>query len=86
MPEAAPTHPPAAVPGLTAEDLTPCDKVGIRPQLVNVKERRLALDFVVEKAEASLHVLNAISPAFTASFAFAAYLADRCGERDNSRS
>jgi (S)-2-hydroxyglutarate dehydrogenase len=65
------------VPALKDEDLTPCGKVGIRPQLVNLKERKLELDFVVERDAISMHVLNAISPAFTSSLAFAEYLADR---------
>ncbi|MEI7456638.1 MAG: L-2-hydroxyglutarate oxidase [Nitrosomonadales bacterium] len=52
-------------------------KVGIRPQLVNTREGRLEMDFVVERGRHSVHVLNAISPAFTSSFAFAAYIVDQ---------
>jgi len=51
-------------------------KVGIRPQLVNTREGRLEMDFVVERGSHSVHVLNAISPAFTSAFAFAAYIVD----------
>jgi L-2-hydroxyglutarate oxidase len=64
------------VPSVTSDDLIPCDKVGIRPQLVNVREKRLEMDFVVEETPHSIHVLNAISPAFTSSFAFAEWLVD----------
>lgn len=46
-------------------------KVGIRPQLVNTKTNKLEMDYKLEKTDNSLHVLNAISPAFTCSFAFA---------------
>jgi len=50
---------------------------GIRAQLVDVNEGRLVMDFVVESDEKSLHVLNAVSPAFTCSMPFAAWLADQ---------
>lgn len=63
--------------GLTPEDVVPSDKVGIRPQLVDVRANRLVSDFVPEEGPRELHVLGAISPAFTASMAFAPWLADR---------
>ena len=50
---------------------------GIRAQLVDVNEGRLVMDFVVESDEKSLHVLNAVSPAFTCSMPFAAWLANQ---------
>lgn len=56
---------------LEPEWVKPTPKVGIRPQLVNTREGRLEMDFVVERGKHSVHVLNAISPAFTSSFAFA---------------
>ncbi len=65
------------VPEVRAADLLPSNKVGIRPQLVNLRERRLEMDFVLERTRHSLHVLNAISPAFTSSFAFAEMIVDR---------
>ncbi|NOU60745.1 L-2-hydroxyglutarate oxidase [Marinifilum caeruleilacunae] len=49
-------------------------KPGIRAQLLNTKTLKLEMDFIVEKDEHSLHILNAVSPAFTCSFAFASYL------------
>lgn len=52
-------------------------KVGIRPQLVNMREGRLEMDFVVERGRHSIHVLNAISPAFSSAFAFAKYLVEQ---------
>ncbi|MGK7344291.1 MAG: L-2-hydroxyglutarate oxidase [Candidatus Nitrospinota bacterium M3_3B_026] len=64
------------MPSITAEDLIRSDKVGIRPQLVNVREKRLELDYVVERADRSTHVLNAISPAFTSSLAFAEFIVE----------
>lgn len=62
---------------LTADDLVSCDKVGIRPQLVNVKKKSLEMDYIIEQTPSSLHVLNAISPAFTSSLAFAEWIVDR---------
>lgn len=65
------------MPELTCDDLIPCDKVGIRPQLINVREKRLEMDYVIEKSPDSLHVLNAISPAFTSSLAFAEWIVNQ---------
>lgn len=65
------------MPELTYDDLVPSDKVGIRPQLINVREKKLEMDYVIEKTVSSLHVLNAISPAFTSSFAFAELIVDQ---------
>lgn len=62
--------------GLKPEDVAPSSKVGIRPQLVDMESGHLVMDFLVERGEAELHVLNAISPAFTSSMAFASRLAD----------
>ena len=62
---------------VTSADLVPCNKVGIRPQLVNVREMKLEMDYIIQQTPESLHVLNAISPAFTSSFAFAEMLVDR---------
>ncbi|NPA10786.1 MAG: FAD-dependent oxidoreductase [Epsilonproteobacteria bacterium] len=47
---------------------------GIRAQLLDVNENRLIMDFLVEKTDNQIHILNAVSPAFTASFAFAEYI------------
>ena len=66
----------ALVPSLRSGDLVDCDKVGIRPQLINVRLRKLEMDYVLERTPDSLHVLNAISPAFTSAFAFANHIAD----------
>ncbi len=52
---------------------------GIRAQLVDITNGKLEMDFVVEGDNRSLHVLNAVSPAFTAALPFAAYVSDRVG-------
>lgn len=64
------------VPELKAQDMVPTSKAGIRPQLVNTRTRRLEMDYILERTEDSVHVLNAISPAFTSGFAFAELIVD----------
>lgn len=59
------------LPSITASDMVPTAKSGIRPQLVNLREGKLAMDYIFQHTDRSTHVLNAISPAFTSSFAFA---------------
>ena len=67
------------LPSLSAEDMVPTAKAGIRPQLVNTHTRKLEMDYILAQTENSLHVLNAISPAFTSSFAFAELILDKSG-------
>lgn len=55
-------------------------KTGIRAQLIHLETRRLEMDFVLEGDQRSLHVLNAVSPAWTCSFPFAAHVCDRIQE------
>ena len=59
------------VPTLKSEDVEISSKIGIRSQLFNHSKNLLENDFIYRKAESSLHILNAISPAFTASFELA---------------
>ena len=49
---------------------------GIRAQLLNTNTLELVQDFVVEGDENSVHVLNAVSPAFTSSIPFASWVVD----------
>ncbi len=51
-------------------------KPGIRAQLLNKKTKELVMDFVVEGNDKNIHVLNAVSPAFTGSFPFAKWVVD----------
>ncbi|HQR04683.1 MAG: L-2-hydroxyglutarate oxidase [Proteobacteria bacterium] len=66
----------AILPRLRPADLIPTGKVGIRAQMLDRVSGRLVNDFLVESGEASTHVLNAISPAFTSSFPFARFIVD----------
>ena len=50
---------------------------GIRAQLLNIRERKLEMDFRFEGDEKSFHVLNAVSPAFTGAFPFSRHAVDQ---------
>jgi len=49
---------------------------GIRAQLLDTRTRSLVMDFKLEGDDRSMHVLNAVSPAFTCSFPFATHVVD----------
>lgn len=49
-------------------------KPGIRAQLLNLENNELVMDFVIEGDKDSVHVLNAVSPAWTCSFPFSKFI------------
>ena len=49
---------------------------GIRAQLLDTRTLELVQDFVVEGDEGSVHVLNAVSPAFTCALSFGEWVVD----------
>lgn len=49
-------------------------KPGIRAQLLNTDTMALAQDFIIEGDQDSIHILNAVSPAWTSSMPFARYV------------
>ena len=55
---------------------TEWSRPGIRAQLLNMRTLELVQDFVVEGDQHTIHVLNAVSPAFTSSFPFARWVVD----------
>lgn len=59
------------IPAIKEVDITTSSKVGIRAQLFNMKTKSLENDFICVNGDSSTHVLNAVSPAFTASFSLA---------------
>ena len=65
------------IPSIDSRDLKISTKVGIRPQLFNKNTQKLENDFLTVRGQNSTHVLNAISPAFTASFALADLIIDQ---------
>jgi L-2-hydroxyglutarate oxidase LhgO len=56
-------------------------KPGIRAQLIDRKERRMLMDFRLEGDHRSLHILNAVSPAFTCALPFAEFVLDQAEDR-----
>ena len=64
------------IPKLNRSHLERSSKVGIRAQLFNLTTNKIVKDFLCLKGEKSLHIISAISPAFTASFSFADLVID----------
>lgn len=50
---------------------------GIRAQLLDIKNRKLEMDFVIEGDVHSTHLLNAVSPGWTCAIPFARYAVDQ---------
>jgi len=50
---------------------------GIRAQLLDIRSRKLEMDFVIQGDERSTHLLNAVSPGWTCSLPFASFVVDR---------
>ena len=66
----------AIIPKIEMIHIERSSKVGIRPQLYDKNNRKLVQDFVMLDGPSSTHVVNAVSPAFTASFELADYILD----------
>lgn len=56
-------------------------KPGIRAQLLNIKSRKLEMDFVLEGDKRSFHILNAVSPGFTCCLPFSRFVCDAIGSK-----
>jgi len=63
--------------GVETRNFTRWGEPGVRAQLVDVEERDLVMDFLVQGDARSTHVLNAVSPGFTCALPFAEMVADR---------
>jgi L-2-hydroxyglutarate oxidase LhgO len=61
----------ALVPSVDPKDFKQRGKPGIRAQLLDIKNKKLEMDFVVRGDENSTHLLNAVSPAWTSALAMA---------------
>ncbi len=66
----------ALLQGVEATRYTTWRRPGIRAQLLDIRARRLVMDFVFEGDARSFHVLNAVSPGFTCSLPFADHVSD----------
>jgi L-2-hydroxyglutarate oxidase LhgO len=62
------------VPSVDPKDFKERGKPGIRAQLLDLKNKKLEMDFVVRGDENSTHLLNAVSPAWTSALAMANYV------------
>lgn len=67
------------VPGLSYSMVARYPLVGIRPQVFDRRSGELVSDFVVLESTNAVHILNAVSPAFTSSLAFARHVVKRMG-------
>ena len=63
--------------GVKVQNFMKWGNPGIRAQLVHLPSNKLEMDFVIKKSSRSIHVLNAVSPAFTCSFPFSKLVCDR---------
>ena len=64
--------------GVKAEQLEQSrQRVGIRSQIFDPASQHLVNDFVIVDQGRTIHILNAISPAFSASFAFADHILEQ---------
>ena len=64
----------ALVPSIRSQDFRERGNPGIRAQLLDVKNKKLEMDFVVRGDENSTHLLNAVSPAWTSALAMAEHV------------
>ena len=62
--------------GIRPEHFRKWGKPGIRAQLLNHRNMKLEMDFVVEGDARSTHVLNAVSPGWTCAFPFARHVVE----------
>ncbi len=67
----------ALLEGVKLENYRTWGRPGIRAQLYDHQDKKLVMDFMIEGNQEGLHVLNAISPAWTASMPFAEYVVDQ---------
>jgi L-2-hydroxyglutarate oxidase LhgO len=65
------------VPSINPQDFTERGRPGIRAQLLDVKNKKLEMDFVVRGDENSTHLLNAVSPAWTSALAMAKHVCQK---------
>ena len=66
----------AMVHDIDVKGFTDWGKPGIRAQLLDRTTDELVMDFIIEGDRDSVHVLNAVSPAFTCAFPFAKHVVE----------
>ena len=65
------------IPSINVSDIVRSSKVGIRAQAFNCSTETLVDDFICLSNERSTHVINSVSPAFTASFSLGELIIER---------
>ena len=50
---------------------------GIRPQIINRISYEFINDFIYEEINGNIHIINAVSPAFTSCFSLAEFIIDK---------
>jgi len=65
--------------GVSPDNYRHWGRTGIRAQLLDIRTRKLIMDFLFEKDDRSLHILNAVSPGFTCSMPFARHIVEQIG-------
>jgi (S)-2-hydroxyglutarate dehydrogenase len=63
--------------GVKLKNYSQWGQAGIRAQLLNIRKKKLEMDFVLEGDEKSIHILNAVSPGLTCALPFADYVCDQ---------
>ena len=71
------------VEGVRIEHFKRWGRPGIRAQLVDIHKKKLEMDFVLEGDQHSMHVLNAVSPAFTCAIPFAEHVCEQISRAIN---
>lgn len=71
------------VPDIPHKSFKQWAKPGIRAQLIDLKSRKLEMDFVIEGDNKSMHVLNAVSPGWTCSIPFSKHVVSEISRRLN---
>ena len=66
--------------GIEVRAYTTWGKPGIRAQLIDIRKKKLEMDFVVEGDKQSMHILNAVSPGFTCAVPFSRYVCDKISQ------
>ncbi len=62
------------VSGVSEKDYRKWGVPGIRAQLINIRSHKLEMDFVLQGDSKSMHILNAVSPAFTCALPFSEHV------------
>lgn len=73
----------AMVRGVNPAQFRRWGKPGIRAQLLNIRTRKLEMDFVCEGDNHSFHILNAVSPGFTCCLPFSRFVCDAIAAKLN---